>query len=111
MTLHLNLSTIKLSPFVRKVSFLTGNNFTILSDDLHMPIVMLENINSGNHDKHLVVLKENTVFGNGFDRFVKIKNSDKNESVIDVTLDNTLPPPNQSGWKLVAPICFYIKFN
>ena len=76
-----------------------------------MPIVMLENINSGNHDKHLVVLKENTVFGNGFDRFVKIKNSDKNESVIDVTLDNTLPPPNQSGWKLVAPVCFYIKFN
>ena len=72
-----------------------------------MPVVMLENLTPGNHARHAAVLKENTIFGNGPDRFVKIKNTYSNEATIEVTLDQI---PNSNGWALGAPICMYIEF-
>ena len=73
-----------------------------------MPIVMLQNSNIGQHGQHLAVLKENTVFGCGPDRFVKIKNSDQNEPEIEVKLDLS---SNSNGWSLVATACIYIEFD
>ena len=70
-----------------------------------MPIVMLKNSNG---DLHLTVLEVNTVFGSGNDRFVKIKNSNKNEPTIEVKLDMT---PNSNGWSLAATACLYIKIS
>ena len=72
-----------------------------------MPVVILDNLTPGNHARHAAVLKENTIFGSGPDRFVKIKNTYSNESTIEVKLDQS---PNQNGWALAAPICMYIEF-
>ena len=73
--------------------------------DQHMPLIMLFNSTGG---QHLTVLQENTIFGSGTDRFVKIKNTDKNEPTIEVKLDGT---PNPNGWALATTMCLYIKFN
>ena len=70
-----------------------------------MPLILLFNSTGG---LHLTVLQENTVFGSGPDRFVKIKNTDKNEPTIEVRLDGTINP---KGWSLAATMCLYIKFN
>ena len=70
-----------------------------------MPLILLRNSSGG---LHLTVLKENTVFGTGPDRFVKIKNSDKNEPTIEVKLDLT---PNTNGWMLATKDCLYIELN
>ena len=69
-----------------------------------MPVVLLKNLTPGNH---ATVLQENTIFGSGPDRFVKIKNTDKNEPTIEVRLDQS---PNPNGWALAATICMYIEF-
>ena len=70
-----------------------------------MPIVMLKNPNG---DLHLTVLEENIIFGTGPDRFVKIKNSNKNEPTIEVKLNMT---PNSNGWLLASTASMYIKIN
>ena len=70
-----------------------------------MPLIMLVNSNGG---LHLTVLQENTIFGNGPDRFVKIKNSNINEPTIEVKLDGT---PNPNGWALGTTMCLYIEFD
>ena len=70
-----------------------------------MPLIMLIHSNG---EKHLTVLQENTVFGSGPDRFVKIKNTDKNEPTIEVRLDMT---PNPKRWSLATTKCLYIEFN
>ena len=72
-----------------------------------MPLVILDNLTSGNHTQHVAVLKKNTIFGSGPDRFVKIKNTYSNEATIEVKLDQN---PNPNGWALAAPICMYIEF-
>ena len=72
-----------------------------------MPVVILENLTPGNHVRHATVLKENTIFGSGPNRFVKIKNTNVNEPSIEVTLDMA---PNPNGWALAAPMCMYIEF-
>ena len=69
-----------------------------------MPIVLLTKSNG----LHATVLEENTVFGTGPDRFVKIKNSNKNEPTIEVKLNMT---PNSNGWSLASTACLYIKFD
>ena len=73
-----------------------------------MPIVMLTNVNPGHHSQHLAVLKKNTVFRSGRNRYVVIKNSDKNEPTIEVNLNLS---PNRNGWSLLGTACFYIKFD
>ena len=73
-----------------------------------MPIVILKNTNPGSHGQHLAVLEENNIFGSGPDRYVKIKNSDKNEPTIEAKLDLS---PNQNGWSLLGTACFFIKFD
>ena len=70
-----------------------------------MPLITLAHSKSG---YHLTVLQENTIFGSGAERFAKIKNTDKNEPIIEVKLDGT---PNQKGWALARSMCMYIKFN
>ena len=69
-----------------------------------MPIVLLTKSNG----LHATVLEENTVHGTGPDRFVKIKNSNKNEPTIEVKLNMT---PNSNGWSLASTACLYIKIN
>ena len=73
-----------------------------------MPVVLLKNLTPGSHAIHATVLQENTIFGSGPDRFVKIKNTDKNEPTIEVKLDGT---PNPNGWSLATTTCLYIEFN
>ena len=73
-----------------------------------MPVVVLENLTSGQHARHATVMEENKIFGSGPDRFVKIKNSNINETTIEVKLDMT---PNPNGWALAANICLYIQFH
>ena len=73
-----------------------------------MPVVILENLTPGNHAIHATVLEENKIFGNGPDRFVKIKNSYINEPTIKVRLDLT---PNPNGWALATDICLYLQFR
>ena len=66
---------------------------------------MLFNFNAG---LHLTVLQENKIFGSGPNRFIKIKNSNINEPIIEVKLDGTVNP---NGWSLAATMCMYIEFN
>ena len=73
-----------------------------------MPVVMLENLTPGNHARHATVLKENKIFGSGPDRFVKIKNTDAFDPIIEVKLDMT---PNPDGWALATNNCLYIEFS
>ena len=73
--------------------------------DQHMPLVILMNSYGR---PCLSVLEENTVFGTGPDRLVKIKNPDKNEPTFEVKLDMT---PNFHGYRLATTACIYIKFN
>ena len=79
-----------------------------ISVDKHMPLVILKNTKPGHHGLHLAVLENNTVFGSGSDRYVKIKSSDKNEPTIEAKLDLS---PNPNGWSLLGTACFYIKFD
>ena len=73
-----------------------------------MPVVILDNLTAGNHARHAAVLEENTIFGSGSDRFVKIKNSYVNEPTIEVRLDLT---PNPNGWALATDNCLYLQFH
>ena len=52
--------------------------------------------------------KENVIHGIGSNKFVKIKNTDKNEPEIEVKINGS---QNQNGWSLPKKFCFYVKFN
>ena len=75
----------------------------VLGDE-HIPLIVLFNSAGG---QHMTVLEENTIFGSGTDRYVKIKNTDKNEPTIEVKLDRT---KNPNGWSLAINICMWIEF-
>ena len=91
--------------FCQRGENLKFENFLKVLGDQHMPLIMLFNSDGG---QHLTVLQENTIFGSGPDRFVKIKNTDKNEPTIEVRLDMT---PNPKRWSLATTKCLYIEFN
>ena len=53
-------------------------------------------------------LKENIIHGVGNDQHVKIKNTDKNEPIIEVKLDLS---PNSNGWSLGGDLGLFIDFK
>ena len=78
-----------------------------------MPVVLLEKIvenpNGGlTSILHCAIMKENTIYGTGNDRFIKLKNSSEKEPEIEIKLNMT---PNQNGWKLNSPDCIYVELE
>ena len=54
------------------------------------------------------MLKESKIYTINNEQFIKLKNSDKNESEIMVNLNMT---PNVNGWKLATNQGLYIQFD
>ena len=70
-----------------------------------MPIVYLKNTNGSTH---ATMLKETKIYTINNEQFIKLKNSNKNESEIMVNLNMT---PNANGWALATDHGLYIKFD
>ena len=54
------------------------------------------------------MLKETKIYTINNEQFIKLKNSNKNESEIMINLNMT---PNANGWALAADHGLYIKFD
>ena len=54
------------------------------------------------------MLKETKIHSINNEQFIKLKNSDKNESEIMVNLNMT---PNANGWELATDHGLYVKFD
>ena len=57
---------------------------------------------------HATMLKESKIHTKNNEQFIKLKNSNKNESEIMVNLNLM---PNASGWELAADHGLYIEFD
>ena len=57
----------------------------------------------------MILKKENKIYGTGrdYDGTLKIKNTDKNEPIIEVKLDRS---QNRNGWSLAGLACIYVEF-
>ena len=75
------------------------------SGDNHLPIVYLENSTGG---FHATILKETKISTINNNQFIIVKNSDTNESEIQVNLDMT---QRTNGWRLAVDVGLYIEFS
>ena len=70
-----------------------------------MPIVYLKHTSGLTH---ATMLKESKIHMINNEQFIKLKNSDKNESEIVVNLNMT---PNANGWELATDHGLYVIFD
>ena len=78
-----------------------------------MPVVLLEkSVRKPNGEltsiSHCAVMKENTIHETGANRFIILKNSNKEDPELKIKLNMT---SSQNDWKLLTPICYYIKLD